>query len=424
MTDQLLESAYRAIATQSQFGLCPLKTHGTPTHIEAMDTPGDWTPAHCTLALDEDYYSCTTDPENPGSIKLSVSNYTYGNMIKTLGSSIDVSGSNLSLRYYIPEGAGATSWEYISHISVYLRDTNEYYRYWKVYDSTASAAVPGWHTWTGTLGEYTGKGSPDLDTSAVTSFKVVVGTSGASSPVVIFDSLVFTPKLSKGLVQFIFTGGNVSQIHAAAYLAANGIPGTFLINGGFAGTTGPVGSTEYRMTAEQARVLQNAGHLIGSNGWQRTHMATDSADTVRNDLIRNQVWLAKNGLGAGARIHFQHYPDWIANGYDILDDLTDMVYRAADTDTTGAIKKTRPLYDPRRQFISGYQDSQAAYTDAVDAAIANGSIATHYFNNVGSGEHLTWAQFKAVVDDVVGHRDGGDLLVVMPSDLLRNNLGI
>jgi len=418
--DRFIKGSY-ILHEMSGMGL--LKTHGTPDYIDTMDDLFAWVTNHAVTTLDSNYYSCTSDPSNPGSIRMAVDTYSYGQITKTLGAPMDISGSNISIRYYVPVGSGATSYEKIESIRLYLIDTNSYHRRWDIFLGTAACAVPGWHTWTGTLSEYTSKSGTDLDTAAVTVIKFRIDTvdNEEVSPEVVFDSIVFTPKLSKGLVQFIFTGGNVSQIPAAAYLASKGIPGTFMICGSLAGHKHPPGIGEWRMTAAEARALQSAGHLIASNGWARTHIATDTIAAVREDLMRNQEWLIENGLGAGARIHFQHYKGWIADGYAVLGDLTDMVYRAGNTDVASTIKPTRPLYIPSRQFISGYQDSQSAYTDAIDNAIANGSIATHYFNNVGGGEHLTWAEFVAVVDDVATHRDNGDIVVVTPLNILHNN---
>ncbi|MCP3144339.1 polysaccharide deacetylase family protein [Pyxidicoccus xibeiensis] len=88
-----------------------------------------------------------------------------------------------------------------------------------------------------------------------------------------------------------------SQFQAAAMLEARGMRGTFFINSGKLGQSG-------RLTLEQVRALQDAGHEIGGHTLSHPRLTELSPDDQRREICNDRVAL----LNAGFRVTSFAYP--------------------------------------------------------------------------------------------------------------------
>lgn len=91
------------------------------------------------------------------------------------------------------------------------------------------------------------------------------------------------------LVSLNFDDCLASQLQAAAMLEARGMRGTFFINSAKLGLSG-------RLTVDQVRALQNAGHEIGGHTLTHPHLTELSADDQRREICNDRVALLNQGF--------------------------------------------------------------------------------------------------------------------------------
>jgi peptidoglycan/xylan/chitin deacetylase (PgdA/CDA1 family) len=99
------------------------------------------------------------------------------------------------------------------------------------------------------------------------------------------------------IVSLNFDDGLSSQLQAAAILEARGMRGTFYLNSTRLGQSG-------RLTVDQARTLQGAGHEIGGHTLTHPRLTSLSADDQRKEICNDRVAL----LNAGLRVTSFAYP--------------------------------------------------------------------------------------------------------------------
>ncbi len=386
------------------------RRHFIPKLIEPFDNISLWDAGYnVTKSADTVNYLCSaaTTPQAMKCTKQSGGTSSF--TTKTI-SEADLSNTLVYVRFYIHEGSGASSYENISSIRIFVSDSAfSNYQILLLVDS-------GYITGSGWYERIVAPKMGDMEAGTYTScwehvekIRVRIDTTGSDdTPAVTWDKIMFIPHLVQPKYSIALDDSFDEDYKFAAYLSAKGIRGTFFIVPSKIGTSG-------YLTLEQLHQINNAGHLIANHSWSHKSLKTDNLTSAEfiEEITKATDWMCANGFVDGARIFA--LPGGTTNWEDSLNN----VYRNRWFDQLRLSTTCHDVgfFDPTLQWTNSFDDTATAESQ-VNKVINAGTIIVTGWHSANEGTSFTWADWKTHIDNVVAKRDAGNLDVVSMADLL------
>ena len=398
--------------------------HIVPVYIDNFcDSYAGWTPVGTikpTKAIDAVNY-LSRDATIAQGMKVNKTAGTIMNELTyTLPAEQDWTNCRISLRFFVHEGAGSSSYSSFERIqlTVSAPDLNAGFRVYKFFGD-ASKHGPGWKELTFHITDAMAQ-SANFDTTRVRELRLSTRSYDASgTPAVTFDRLMVYRPMAGGqaasnlpIILLTFDDGSAGHYNVCAALSGRGMVGTAYVFGSGIGTTG-------YLTCPQLRLMQWAGHLIGNHTY--SHWAADFADHPIADQIedirRSVAWMCDNGFSAGARfiampgnvLWQQQFEEWFGDFFYSIRGG----YPNADTGASGfGIRCWQS--DSRRLHVStsalAPMIAKLRANDLIDGEI--------YVYNGHVFSAADWTDFITLLDELQAKRNAGALIIGTPADLI------
>ncbi|HUX15155.1 MAG TPA: polysaccharide deacetylase family protein [Phycisphaerae bacterium] len=398
----------------------PQFTRGDPHLVEPCDNTALWD-AWVNVTISQDTTYCTTGKTNFYSIKATANGGDAQDTFRpriTWGAPINVDGKMLLVRFYVHEGTGDSSYEYIDNILLILGDgatTDTYYLYEA---SEAFQAYPGWHEACIMTSEGVNSDTPTVDYTAVTNavFQCMMTDTANRTPAITIDEMTWIDRPAKAKIAFCFDGAYTDQEAAAAYLKSQGMIGTFFFCETLLGTAG-------RLSLAQIHRMADAGHLMGNYPYNLGVYWQDMTQAQKTQAIQLQAnWMYDNGLGEGARLISTPGGSWSQEDRDLAG-------RYFDAACTMAVQPYHN-HDPRFLARSLWTDNSRAcwrertFAQALAGVITEGASVVYFRHMDDVTPETDFTRFKAHVGDagtagtIAKAVADGDAEIVTPLDLL------
>jgi peptidoglycan/xylan/chitin deacetylase (PgdA/CDA1 family) len=390
-------------------GIYP-RRHFIPKFVEPFDNISLWDAGYnISKSADTDNYICSA-AITPQSMKCTkVAGGTSSFVTKTI-SETNLSDTLVYVRFYVHEGSGASSYENISTIRLFVGDSDfSNYQIMSLAESGYITA-PGWYerVIAPKLGDMEA-GTYSSCWEHVEKLRVRVDTVDSDdTPVVTWDKIMFVPQLAQSRYAITFDDGFDDDYDFAAYLSAKGIRGTFFIIPSKVGTSG-------RLTLEQLHRMQKAGHLIANHSWSHKSLKVDNLTDAEfiEEITKATDWMCANGFTDGARIFA------LAGGTANWEDGFNDIYknRWFDQLRLSTTCHDAGFFDATMHWTLSFDNATTAESK-VNKLTDAGTIMVTGWHSMSEGTSFTWADWKTHVDNVAAKRDAGNLDVVTMADLL------
>ncbi|MFA5382228.1 MAG: polysaccharide deacetylase family protein [Candidatus Micrarchaeia archaeon] len=387
-----------------------------PIFIETADNLTGWqdSAAFCSPSLVTTSLCSTniTVAGLPQSVAFTIADeHTYASIDKTFSSPVDITGSQLVIRYKLETLPTAISFTFGD-------SAWNNYVVMRIARPTSLFSYAGWHEVSYTLTDALTATSGDLATALSSFQRCKIRVDGTAGTTFILDRIMFIPSMAKGFYSFTFDDGHKSNYRYAAYLSSKGIRGTFYV------VPSLVGTTNY-LSISELQEMQMAGHLIANHTFDHRYFSVlgDPMYTALQDYAWAANWLQTKGMATGSRIGAA--PGGSGNWLNQYDQILDL----------GVLESIRLLeqYSTDTYLYPGSYDLSKIYAKHIidnpgsaSAAAALDRCETYKFPLISlfhpqleGGTDFSWAQFTAHVDAVVAKRDAGTILVGTPLDLLK-----
>lgn len=414
-----------------------------------------WTMAYGDLTHDARNFLCSaresrtplqergmlaTPTGNSPSVSRAFSAGAYLDLSDGLGGTYPAPACHWILDYYL---APASGWQSLDQFHFHLVDVNNvtlYYTFGLGEDYSAATIYndcysyptgtyngnaanqyqchPGWNT-AEFIPRATSFGdAAAFDWSQIKQIKIDwAGTSGSSYariPVTFGRLAFFNRPTLPGAVVVLFDGDTASQLIAANYLAAAGLPCTMYV--------WPVG---HNSTIADLLAAQTAGVLIGNYCKPNDYWQFSSTSEKKWRLQKNVGWMTAQGFTTGQRIVSK------AGGGETTDDIDVILKEGWANSLSGYVGGYKTFWDVRRL---PYTVGPSVYTDRkayVDIAIADHAICVFTFHaltgsagqypELGTLPNPASGTFYELADYLIAKVNAGLLRVMTPLDLLTLN---
>ena len=301
-------------------------------------------------------------------------------------------------KFYIYEGSGASAWNTVQTIQLFLRDSNDIANQYVIWNSAGKVAVEsGWHTVSMPLCSQLSGAASLGNIARMTVYLTCQNTSRA---VVSLDKLQFFTETEPAIAMIRFDDDWAAQWTLATYLEQHGMRGSF-------GCIGSLVDTSGFLTLSQLHDLHNNGHLIVNHSWDSNTTANLTVSQFVQNVRTNAAWLTANGFGDGARILIMPGGYSSAAVEDALSSDIDLFWYI--TDEADYIR-LGTYYNIQRIYGVGGQLLTAAQLDTMRTnAVKYRMIYTPYWH-----ADLTGTFYNAI-DDLAAD---ANIKVILPQDLL------
>jgi len=381
-----------------------------PKLIEHFDDISLWDAGYnITKSADTDNYLCSaaTIPQAMKCAKQTGGTSSF--TTKTIAE-VDLSNTLVYVRFFVHEGSGASSYENISSIRLFVSDSSFSNYQMMVLVDSGYITGPGWYE------RIIAPKMGDMEAGTYASCwehveKIRVRIDSMNSdetPAVTWDKIMFIPHLAQPKYSITLDDGFDDDYKFAAYLSTKGIRGTFFIVPSKVGTSG-------YLTLEQLHKIHSTGHLIANHSWSHKSLKTDNLtyDEFIQEIARAIDWMCANGFAEGARIFA------LPGGTSNWDESFNNIYRNRWFDQLRLSITCHDVgfFDPTIQWINSFDDTTTAESQ-VNKVINAGTIMVTAWHSANEGTSFNWADWKTHIDNVAAKRDAGNLDVVTMADLL------
>jgi len=375
------------------------------TLYEDFEMVGDWAGGQA---------SANTSQSKTGtqSIKLTSAVGGNGDTNKTIN--WDLSGFQGRMRLWIYLHNTTLS-DYGNSVRIRLSNDAGYANYFLATFGTPYMRVPGWNLIDIGKGDFSvGAGSPSWS-SPIVRIRMIITATATKTVEVSFDSLYFNV-LGIPVVLLRFDDGSTYQYsNAFQYMKNYGVRGTLYMVGNRIDTGG-------NLSATQLREMDVAGWVIGNH--THTHASLTSLTEAQQEaeLANGEADLATIGLSHYAK--YVAYPGGLYNAdtYTALAATGMLTGQNAQSGYTAGAMPNLPSNDLYSiPALTAIPMVAADCIAQVDQALANGTVRSLAFHDIGGAGDMSAADFHSVIDYLVSKR--GQIYPITIDDYYRLTLG-